>query len=39
MGRLGDVDEIAEVIQFLTSHQARFITGQIVAVNGGKTAL
>ena len=39
MGRLGDVDEIAEVIQFLTSHQARFVTGQIVAVNGGKTAL
>jgi NAD(P)-dependent dehydrogenase (short-subunit alcohol dehydrogenase family) len=39
MGRLGDVDEIADVIQFLTSHQASFITGQIVAVNGGKTAL
>jgi NAD(P)-dependent dehydrogenase (short-subunit alcohol dehydrogenase family) len=39
MGRLGDVDEIADVIQFLTSHQARFVTGQIVAVNGGKTAL
>ncbi len=38
MGRLGHVDEIAEVIQFLTSDQARFITGQIVAVNGGKTA-
>jgi NAD(P)-dependent dehydrogenase (short-subunit alcohol dehydrogenase family) len=39
MGRLGHVDEIADVIQFLTSEQARFITGQIVAVNGGKTAL
>jgi NAD(P)-dependent dehydrogenase (short-subunit alcohol dehydrogenase family) len=38
MGRLGHVDEIAEVIQFLTSDQARFITGQIIAVNGGKTA-
>src|SRR5882757_290544 len=38
MGRLGDVEEIADVIQFLTSHQARFITGQIIAVNGGKTA-
>jgi NAD(P)-dependent dehydrogenase (short-subunit alcohol dehydrogenase family) len=39
MGRLGHVDEIADVIRFLTSDQARFITGQIVAVNGGKTAL
>jgi NAD(P)-dependent dehydrogenase (short-subunit alcohol dehydrogenase family) len=39
MGRLGHVDEIADIIQFLTSDQARFITGQIVAVNGGKTAL
>jgi len=38
MGRLGHVDEIADVIKFLTSHEARFITGQIVAVNGGKTA-
>jgi len=27
------------VIVFLTSAGARFITGQIIAVNGGKTAL
>ncbi|MFE4367768.1 SDR family NAD(P)-dependent oxidoreductase [Streptomyces sp. NPDC056835] len=39
MGRLADVDEIADVIKFLTSNEARFITGQIIAVNGGKTAL
>jgi NAD(P)-dependent dehydrogenase (short-subunit alcohol dehydrogenase family) len=38
MGRLGHVDEIADVIRFLASDQARFITGQIIAVNGGKTA-
>jgi NAD(P)-dependent dehydrogenase (short-subunit alcohol dehydrogenase family) len=38
MGRLGNVDEIADVIKFLTSYEARFITGQIVGVNGGKTA-
>jgi NAD(P)-dependent dehydrogenase (short-subunit alcohol dehydrogenase family) len=38
MGRLGHVDEIADIIQFLTSDKARFITGQIIAVNGGKTA-
>jgi len=37
-GRLGHVDDIADVIKFLASDDARFITGQIVAVNGGKTA-
>jgi NAD(P)-dependent dehydrogenase (short-subunit alcohol dehydrogenase family) len=37
-GRLGHVDEIADVIKFLASDGARFVTGQIVAVNGGKTA-
>jgi NAD(P)-dependent dehydrogenase (short-subunit alcohol dehydrogenase family) len=37
-GRLGHVDEIADVITFLASDHARFVTGQIVAVNGGKTA-
>ena len=37
-GRLGSVDDIADVIKFLASDAARFVTGQIVAVNGGKTA-
>ena len=37
-GRLGSVDDIADVIKFLASDAARFMTGQIVAVNGGKTA-
>jgi NAD(P)-dependent dehydrogenase (short-subunit alcohol dehydrogenase family) len=37
-GRLGTVEEIADVITFLASDSARFLTGQIVAVNGGKTA-
>lgn len=37
-GRLGHVDEIADVIKFLASDGARFITGQIIGVNGGKTA-
>jgi NAD(P)-dependent dehydrogenase (short-subunit alcohol dehydrogenase family) len=37
-GRLGHVDDIADVIKFLASDDARFLTGQIVAVNGGKTA-
>jgi NAD(P)-dependent dehydrogenase (short-subunit alcohol dehydrogenase family) len=37
-GRLGTVEDIADVITFLASDAARFMTGQIVAVNGGKTA-
>ncbi|MFE4958955.1 SDR family NAD(P)-dependent oxidoreductase [Streptomyces sp. NPDC058232] len=37
-GRLGHVDDIADVITFLASDAARFVTGQIVAINGGKTA-
>jgi NAD(P)-dependent dehydrogenase (short-subunit alcohol dehydrogenase family) len=37
-GRLGQVEEIADVIKFLASDDARFLTGQIIAVNGGKTA-
>ena len=37
-GRLGRVEDIADVIKFLASDDARFLTGQIVAVNGGKTA-
>jgi len=37
-GRLGSVNDIADVITFLASDAARFVTGQIIAVNGGKTA-
>ena len=37
-GRLGSVEDIADVITFLASDAARFVTGQIIAVNGGKTA-
>ena len=36
--RLGRPEEIAQVIVFLASPQASFLTGQIVGVNGGKTA-
>jgi NAD(P)-dependent dehydrogenase (short-subunit alcohol dehydrogenase family) len=36
--RLGKPEEIAQAIVFLASEKASFITGQIVAVNGGKTA-
>lgn len=34
-GRLGTPEEVAEVLYFLQSDKASFITGQIVGVNGG----
>jgi NAD(P)-dependent dehydrogenase (short-subunit alcohol dehydrogenase family) len=39
MKRAGEPDEIADAIVFLASDKASFITGQIIDVNGGKTAL
>ncbi len=38
MKRGGTPEEIAEAIVFLASSKAAYITGQIVRVNGGKTA-
>jgi len=38
MKRLGRPEEIAQAIVFLASDQAGFLTGQVVDVNGGKTA-
>jgi NAD(P)-dependent dehydrogenase (short-subunit alcohol dehydrogenase family) len=38
LGRAGDPDEIADAILFVSSERATFITGQIIRVNGGKTA-
>jgi NAD(P)-dependent dehydrogenase (short-subunit alcohol dehydrogenase family) len=36
--RGGTPEEVADAIQFVASDKARFITGQIIRVNGGKTA-
>lgn len=35
LGKLGTPEEVAEVMYFLASDKASFITGQIVGVNGG----
>jgi NAD(P)-dependent dehydrogenase (short-subunit alcohol dehydrogenase family) len=38
LGRIGEPDEIARAIVFVASNAASFMTGQIVTVDGGKTA-
>lgn len=35
MGRVGEPEDIADVILFLASDAARYMTGQVVAVDGG----
>jgi NAD(P)-dependent dehydrogenase (short-subunit alcohol dehydrogenase family) len=38
LGRLGTPDEIADAVLFIASDQARFITGQVLCVDGGYSA-
>jgi len=35
MGRLGEVDDIADVVAFLAGEGGRWISGQVIPVNGG----
>ncbi len=35
LGRLGSPDDVAEAVAFLASEQAGYITGQVLAVDGG----
>ncbi len=37
LGRVGMPEDIADVIVFLASHQARWVTGQTIFVGGGST--
>ena len=39
VGRVGQPDEVADAIMFMASPRASYITGQILQVNGDKTAM
>lgn len=39
MGRWGNAAEIADVVSFLLSEKARFVTGAIVPVDGGYASI
>ena len=37
MGRMGEVNEVADLIFFLSSEESAYITGQVLHINGGLT--
>ena len=38
LGRLGEPEDVADVVMFLASDQSRFVTGQTIYVDGGLSA-
>jgi 2-hydroxycyclohexanecarboxyl-CoA dehydrogenase len=37
LGRFGTPDEVADLVLFLASNESKFITGQVISINGGLT--
>lgn len=37
MGRLGEPDEVGQLVAFIASDRAKYITGQVLSVDGGRT--
>jgi 3-oxoacyl-[acyl-carrier-protein] reductase len=37
MGREGSVEEVAPIVELLLSDAASYITGQVIAIDGGLT--
>lgn len=35
MGRFGTADEVADVVAFLASEKATYVTGEVISINGG----
>jgi 3-oxoacyl-[acyl-carrier protein] reductase len=38
MGRIGQPGELAPAVSFLASEVASYITGQVIAIDGGRSA-
>jgi 3-oxoacyl-[acyl-carrier protein] reductase len=39
LGRLGQPDDIAEMVLFLLSERSRYMTGQTIVASGGRVML